>query len=61
LDASGAVVYEVVQDLAGTPDPNVHLKPNVVGRSVQLLFSGHESVECGGFSELEIGVFREGI
>lgn len=61
LDAGGAVVYEAIQDIAGTPDPNVHLEPNILGRSVQLLFLGHESAECGGFSELEIGVYREGI
>ena len=60
LDASGAVVYEATEDLAGTPDPDVYVTPNVVGRSVRLLFLGHESVDCGGFSELEIGVYREG-
>ncbi|MCI0862285.1 MAG: hypothetical protein J4N82_10165, partial [Chloroflexi bacterium] len=60
LDAGGAVVFEATEDLAGTPDPDVHLTPNVVGRSVRLLFLGHENVDCGGFSDLEIGVYREG-
>jgi len=60
LDAGGAVVFEATEDLSGTPDPDAYFTPNVVGRSVQLLFLGHESAECGGFSELEIGVYREG-
>ena len=60
LDAAGAVVYEATDDLSGTPDPEVFYLPNVVGRSVRLLFLGHEDVDCGGFSDLEIGVYREG-
>src|SRR3990172_6601064 len=60
LDSAGTVVYETTEGLPGTPDPRVTVRPNVVGRSVRLSFSGHESVDCGGFSELQIGVYREG-
>ncbi len=58
LDASGAVVFEQGFLLDGTPDPNVLARPNVVGRSIVLVFSGHESPDCGGFSELQVGVVR---
>ncbi len=58
LDAQGKTVFESKASLAGTPDPNVSFKPGVVGQSVRLLFSGHESAECGGFSELQVLVSR---
>jgi len=60
LDSASNVVFETTEGLPGTPDPQVTVQPNVVGRSVRLLFSGHESVDCGGFSELQIGVYRAG-
>jgi len=60
LDAAGTVVFEEEVALPGTPDPRVTLHPNVVGRSIVLLYSGHESLDCGGFAELQVGVFREG-
>jgi hypothetical protein len=40
--------------LAGTPDPTLNLRPNVTGRAVVLLLSGHEDAGCNGFSELSI-------
>jgi serine/threonine protein kinase len=58
LDAAGAVVYEESVSLPGTPDPDVSIQPRVYGRSVVLLFSGHEAPDCGGFGELQIGVTR---
>lgn len=54
LDAAGALVFEQTSGLPGTPDPDVFVHPNVVGRSVILIFAGHESPDCGGFSELQI-------
>lgn len=58
LDASGAVVFEELADLSGTPDPNVQVRPGVVGRSILLTFRGHESAVCGGFGELQVGAVR---
>jgi hypothetical protein len=58
LDAAGAVMYEETVALPGTPDPDVLVKPGVVGRTVLLVFSGHEDPTCGGISELRIGVTR---
>ncbi|OGO33966.1 MAG: hypothetical protein A2Z16_15915 [Chloroflexi bacterium RBG_16_54_18] len=58
LDASGTVVYEETAELPGTPDPDVTFKPGVTGREVVLTFTGHESPDCGGFAELQIGVVR---
>jgi len=45
--------------MRSTADPQVTLHPNVVGRSIVLLYSGHESPDCGGFAELQVGVFRQ--
>lgn len=59
LDASGNVVFEQKDiPLPGTPDPDVTVHPNVTGRTVVLLFSGHESKDCGGFSELQVKADR---
>jgi Mg-chelatase subunit ChlD len=58
LDAAGIVVFEEVVDLAGTPDPDVLVTPNVVGRCVVLIFSGSEALDCGGFAELVISAVR---
>lgn len=58
LDASGKVVFQQAVQLPGTPDPDVLLHPNVVGRTVLLLLSGHESKDCGGFSELQVKANR---
>jgi hypothetical protein len=54
LAANGSVVFSQDAGLGGTPDPNVRVQPNVVGRSIVLLLHGHESPECGGFSELRV-------
>ena len=54
LNAANQVVWQQSVPLPGTPDPDVTVRPNVIGRSVQLLFTGHESKDCGGFSELRV-------
>lgn len=58
LTDGGAVAYSEVFSLAGTPDPTVTAFPGTVGRTVRLTFVGHESPECGGFSELEVVALR---
>jgi len=58
LDASGNIVHQESAGLGGTPDPNVTFTPGVVGSTVVLNFSGHESEECGGFGELQVFVER---
>jgi uncharacterized protein DUF6777 len=55
---SGTPAFSREIDLAGSPDPNVNIQPNVVGNRVVLTFTGHEDPECGGFSELQVGVIR---
>lgn len=55
----GSVVETIPQSLAGSPDPNVlvTLPPGTFGDSVRLRFTGHESLDCGGVSEvLVLGV-----
>ena len=58
LDASGEVVHEERIELAGTPDPDVLVQPNVTGRSVRLLLEGHENPSGSGFAELTVMVAR---
>jgi hypothetical protein len=58
LDAAGKVDFEQIVQLPGTPDPDAVVQPGVRGRSVQLVFSGGEAPDCGGFAELEVGVTR---
>jgi hypothetical protein len=58
LDAGGAVVFTEDRDLPGTPDPDVVVTPNARGRSVQLVFTGHESPDCGGIAELTVTAAR---
>lgn len=58
IDSANKVVFSHAVPLPGTPDPDVTLHPNVVGRTVLLLFSGHESKDCGGFSELQVQANR---
>jgi hypothetical protein len=55
---SGTPEFRQEIDLSGSPDPNVNIQPNVVGNRVVLTFTGHEDPECGGFSELQVGVIR---
>lgn len=57
-DGTGATVYEESFSLPGSPDPTVTARPGVVGRSVVLIFAGHEDPICGGFSELSVVVAR---
>jgi hypothetical protein len=52
LNAAGQVVFEDRAGLGGTPDPDVTFNPNVKASTIVLSFSGHESPERGGFSEL---------
>jgi hypothetical protein len=58
LDAQGNVVFEESAGLAGTPDPDVVVEPNVVGRTIRFVFSGGEAPDCGGFGELRVHVVR---
>ncbi len=54
-NSDDTVVFSKVEPLPGTPDPSTVVDTaGVVGRSVILRFSGHESSDCGGFSELNI-------
>ena len=58
LDANGRADFEQTVALPGTPDPDAVVQPGVRGRIIQLVFSGGEAPDCGGFSELEVGVTR---
>ena len=58
LDAQGGVVFEESAALDGTPDPDVQVQPNVIGRSIRFIFTGGEAPDCGGFGELKINVVR---
>jgi len=57
-DAADNLVYEETVQLDGTPDPDVHVEPNVVGQWIWLTFTGGEAPDCGGFAELLVGVVR---
>ena len=55
FDTSGDAVYTETHDLGGTPDPELEIPlDGVPAHRVLLSFSGHESPDCGGFSELVI-------
>jgi hypothetical protein len=55
LDIEGGLVFSESRDLEGTPDPDVDLDTGgVFGSRLVLEFTGHESSDCGGFSELEV-------
>jgi hypothetical protein len=55
LDESMQAQFVQTRDLSGTPDPDVSVDvPGVIGVRVELEFSGHESPDCGGFSELQV-------
>jgi hypothetical protein len=58
LDASDDPVFSETVQLPGTPDPDRIVMPGVMGRKVQIEFLGHESDDCGGFSELIINALR---
>jgi hypothetical protein len=52
------LVFEESISLDGTPDPDVHVTPNVVGRWIWMVFTGSEALDCGGFAELKVNVVR---
>jgi len=58
IDDSDEVVYEERVELPGTPDPDVLVYPNVVGRLVRLLLEGPENPSGSGFSELTVMAAR---
>ncbi len=58
LDAADGVQASDSRMLAGTPDPEQHIDIQGYGRTVRLLFTGHESPDCGGFSELVVTAAR---
>lgn len=58
LTEADELVYSEVVSMAGTPDPDIMLQPEAFGRKVVLLFTGHESDDCGGFGELFISARR---
>lgn len=47
-------IATMTQSLAGTPDPNVIVSfpAGIFGDTVRLRFTGHESLDCGGVSEV---------
>jgi len=55
------LAYEQTFALEGTPDPDIHATPNVVGRWIRLVFTGSEALDCGGFAELKVGVVRSDV
>jgi len=57
-DAADNLVFEETVNLDGTPDPDVHVEPNVVGQWIWLIFNGSEALDCGGFAELYVNVVR---
>ena len=57
-DAQDQLVYEETVSLAGTPDPDIQITPNVVGQWIWIIFSGSEAQDRGGFAELKVGVVR---
>jgi hypothetical protein len=58
LDAADGVQFSEARSLSGTPDPEQNIELAAYGRTVRLLFSNHESTDCGGFSELVVTVVR---
>ncbi len=58
FNAADDLVYQETVSLDGTPDPDVHVEPNVVGQWILLTFTGGEAPDCGGFAELHVNVVR---
>jgi hypothetical protein len=54
VDATSRVAFTQDVDFGASKDPNATVHPNVVGRSVVLVFHVHQSPDCGGFSELRV-------
>ena len=54
-DTGGDEVFRETYDLSGSPDPTVEVTTGgVQGHRVELYLDGHESDDCGGFSELTV-------
>lgn len=54
-DSANTPVFQVDFDLPGTPDPELDIETGgVTGKRVELELYGHESSNCGGFSELKV-------
>lgn len=50
-----AEVFQAERDLPGSPDPDVSVDvPGIDATRITLEFHGHESDDCGGFSELQV-------
>jgi hypothetical protein len=56
--AADDLVFEETVSLDGSPDPDVHVEPNVIGQWIHLTFTGGEAPDCGGFAELYVHVVR---
>jgi hypothetical protein len=55
FDTSGAEVLRKDFDLQGTPDPTITLDAEgIMAHRILLELHDHESIDCGGFAELEI-------
>ncbi|MEM6992095.1 MAG: hypothetical protein AAF721_16410, partial [Myxococcota bacterium] len=55
LDTANEVVFSEEYSMVGSPDALVAVDAGgVLGHRVRLSFEGHESQECGGFSELRV-------
>lgn len=57
-DSQDNLVFEESFSLAGTPDPDIRVTPNVVGQWIRFVFTGSEALDCGGFGELKVNVMR---
>lgn len=54
-DTSGSEVFRETYGLPGTPDPTVEVVTGgVEAHRIELYLDGHESNDCGGFSELMV-------
>jgi hypothetical protein len=54
FDSGGNELFRQTASLAGTPDPDVSVSPQVTGFAVVLEFTGGEASNCGGFAELTV-------
>lgn len=55
MNTSNKVVFEQEIGLDGTPDPTLEIDlQGKLAHRIVLTFTGHESLECGGFAELRI-------
>ena len=54
VSSTSTVAFTQDVDFGASKDPNATVHPNVIGRSVVLVFHVHQSPDCGGFSELRV-------